>query len=313
MEIYQKTIDVISEREREVLDLISNEYSTKEIASALYISYDTVKTHRKNLMEKLGVRNVAGLVREGFRLGIISLVKIASVILLVTVSISELAAQNTVLNDRQKNFEWRTRTFTVNSIFTGNRPTFLFEARLDNDNAPNPLFDARGTDADHCVHWGDPVPSSHNEVITCISETNYNTGERGPFTGTDDVDFHYRAYNNSSSPRCEFNGSDAIYSETRVLRRAFQPGINSSSVWSPFSVSGGLSNISLESTWRYTYGNTVNDALDFGVLADETLYTHDNHNRKSPSGASSAMGYTNNNILSTQNSTPDVYYSFSIW
>lgn len=137
MEIYQKTIDVISEREREVLHLISDEYSTKEIASALYISYDTVKTHRKNLMEKLGVRNVAGLVREGFRLGIISLVKIASVILLVTVSISELAAQNTVLNDRQKNFEWRTRTYTVNSILTGNRPTFIYEARLDHNNSPD--------------------------------------------------------------------------------------------------------------------------------------------------------------------------------
>ena len=316
MEIYQNPFNAISEREKEVLHLITHEYSTKEIAKELYISFDTVKTHRKHLMEKLGVRNTAGLVREGFRQGIISLVKIASLILLfIQVDATGISAQNTVLNDREKNFEWRTRRFTIDPIIGigFNRPTFIFEARLDNDNAPNALFGSRGSGADHCVRWGDPIPSSHNEVITCISETNYNTGERGPITGNDDVDFHFRAYHNDgSTPRCESNGKDFVFNDIQVLRGAFLPGIQTSSIWSPFPINGSSSNIILESTWRYTHGNTVSDALTFGELADETVYVHENHNRKSPTGASVSMGYTDNNILATQNSTPDVYYNFSI-
>lgn len=63
----------ISQREQEVLHLISDEYTTKEIAEELYISDHTVISHRKNLMEKLHVRNTAGLVRRGFELGLLCL------------------------------------------------------------------------------------------------------------------------------------------------------------------------------------------------------------------------------------------------
>lgn len=61
----------ISKRENEILQLIANEYSTKEIAKKLFIAYETAHTHRKNLLRKLKVRNAAGLVRIGFELGII--------------------------------------------------------------------------------------------------------------------------------------------------------------------------------------------------------------------------------------------------
>ncbi len=56
----------ISPREAEVLHLISNEYTTKEIANTLYISTHTADSHRKNLMLKLGAKNTAGLIRRGF-------------------------------------------------------------------------------------------------------------------------------------------------------------------------------------------------------------------------------------------------------
>lgn len=59
----------ISQRELEVLNLIAFEYTAKEIADRLYISINTVKTHKRHLQEKLHVRNVAGLVRRGFELG----------------------------------------------------------------------------------------------------------------------------------------------------------------------------------------------------------------------------------------------------
>ena len=65
---------LISPREREVLHLIAYEYTAKEIASQLYISNHTAITHRKNLMEKLHVKNTAGLVRRAFELGLLSAV-----------------------------------------------------------------------------------------------------------------------------------------------------------------------------------------------------------------------------------------------
>lgn len=52
----------ITPREREILQLICEEYTTPEIAERLYISPRTVDGHRNNLLQKLGCRNVAGLV-----------------------------------------------------------------------------------------------------------------------------------------------------------------------------------------------------------------------------------------------------------
>ncbi len=53
----------LSERELEILYLITNEMTNKEIAERLYISPRTVDTHRRNLLQKLNVKNTAGLVR----------------------------------------------------------------------------------------------------------------------------------------------------------------------------------------------------------------------------------------------------------
>lgn len=67
----QHLIDQISNREKEVLTLISSECTTKEIANALFHSCHTVVSHRKNLMIKLSVKNTAGLVRRGFEMGVL--------------------------------------------------------------------------------------------------------------------------------------------------------------------------------------------------------------------------------------------------
>lgn len=53
----------LTERELEVLNLIVEEYTTQEIAEALFISVRTVDAHRRNLLQKTGARNLAGLVR----------------------------------------------------------------------------------------------------------------------------------------------------------------------------------------------------------------------------------------------------------
>src|SRR3954468_12290980 len=53
----------LTPREREIVKLIAEGMTTKEIATRLFISIPTVETHRANLMTKTGARNVAGLVR----------------------------------------------------------------------------------------------------------------------------------------------------------------------------------------------------------------------------------------------------------
>jgi DNA-binding NarL/FixJ family response regulator len=61
----------LSARELEVLKLIVEENSNPEIAEQLFISIRTVDTHRRNLLEKLGVKNTAGLVKYAIQKGLI--------------------------------------------------------------------------------------------------------------------------------------------------------------------------------------------------------------------------------------------------
>lgn len=61
----------ISRREKEILALIIKEFTTKEIAEKLFISFGTVESHRRNMISKLGVRNTAGLVAIAFEYGLL--------------------------------------------------------------------------------------------------------------------------------------------------------------------------------------------------------------------------------------------------
>src|SRR6478735_12381686 len=61
----------LSDRERQVLQLVAEGKTTKEIASMLGISVNTAESHRTNLMEKLDIHDTAGLVRYALRHGVI--------------------------------------------------------------------------------------------------------------------------------------------------------------------------------------------------------------------------------------------------
>lgn len=63
----------LSPREREVLQLIAEGLSTKEIAAKLHLSVKTIETHRRQIMDKLGVYNIAGLIKYAVREGLSSL------------------------------------------------------------------------------------------------------------------------------------------------------------------------------------------------------------------------------------------------
>jgi DNA-binding NarL/FixJ family response regulator len=64
---------LLSGREREVLQLVAEGKSTKEIAFKLFVSTKTVETHRKQIMDKLNIRTVAGLTKYAIREGLTSL------------------------------------------------------------------------------------------------------------------------------------------------------------------------------------------------------------------------------------------------
>lgn len=62
--------DGLSGREREVLQLVAEGHTTKEIAQSLHLSPKTVDSHREHIMEKLGIRNIAGLTKYALREGL---------------------------------------------------------------------------------------------------------------------------------------------------------------------------------------------------------------------------------------------------
>jgi len=65
------SLELLTPRQREVLQLIAEGYSTKKIASTLKISVKTVETHRMQLMERLDIHDIAGLVRYAIRVGLV--------------------------------------------------------------------------------------------------------------------------------------------------------------------------------------------------------------------------------------------------
>jgi DNA-binding NarL/FixJ family response regulator len=63
--------EILTPRQREILQLVAEGHSSKEIAQRLELSVKTVESHRTQLMERLGIHDVSGLVRYAIRLGIV--------------------------------------------------------------------------------------------------------------------------------------------------------------------------------------------------------------------------------------------------
>jgi DNA-binding NarL/FixJ family response regulator len=63
----------LTPRQREVLQLIAEGQTNREIAHTLGISVKTVETHRMKLMKRLDIHDIAGLVRYAIRKGLVSL------------------------------------------------------------------------------------------------------------------------------------------------------------------------------------------------------------------------------------------------
>ena len=61
----------LTRREKEILQLITEEHTNQEIADKLYLSLRTVENHRNNLLQKLDVKNTAGLVKIAIQEGLV--------------------------------------------------------------------------------------------------------------------------------------------------------------------------------------------------------------------------------------------------
>jgi DNA-binding NarL/FixJ family response regulator len=65
------SLEILTPRQREILQMIAEGQTTKEIARTLHLSGKTVETHRTQLMERLNIHDVAGLVRYAVRVGLV--------------------------------------------------------------------------------------------------------------------------------------------------------------------------------------------------------------------------------------------------
>ena len=63
---------IVTRREKEILQLIVDEFTNQEIADKLFLSLRTVENHRNNLLQKLDVKNTAGLVKVAIQEGLVS-------------------------------------------------------------------------------------------------------------------------------------------------------------------------------------------------------------------------------------------------
>jgi two-component system nitrate/nitrite response regulator NarL len=64
-------IELLTDRETEIVQLIAEGFSNKEIGNKLFISHRTVDTHRTNIMKKLNISNIAGLISYAIKNGIV--------------------------------------------------------------------------------------------------------------------------------------------------------------------------------------------------------------------------------------------------
>ena len=67
-----KILNQLTNRESEILHLVSQGFSSQEIAKQLFLSVETIKSHRKNMLSKFDARNMAHMVRVAFRYQMLS-------------------------------------------------------------------------------------------------------------------------------------------------------------------------------------------------------------------------------------------------
>ena len=319
--IYTTMIHPISPREQEVLRLVAYERTSQEIANELFISNHTAISHRKNLMEKLHVKNTAGLVRRGFELGLLRVA--VCMILCICLGYNVIHAQ--VLNGNV-NYQVRTAgaswqadsdpfsAFIQSWDFGREELQFKVAACVDDNNISNFLAPDGREDYDNlmttcggsflCYYENQDCPLacnfSYDDVL--LNESNRSNGK---------YDLEWRSWEDDTAccfDDCDFGGEGNPTRDVLSSIRDVQDG--DPNVWTT-TITTQRSNTARYSwkwLWRYANG-TKNSPLNFGIIAAGTTKTHFNSNRPTPVGAPTNLGYESDweDVPS-----PDVTYTFEI-
>jgi len=213
---------IVSPREKEVLHLIAYEYTTKEIASKLYISTHTADSHRKNLMQKLRVRNVAGMVRVAFEKGILQTAHVFIVLLFF--STANIYGSHTIWTGGASDHDWFNAANWNNGV-----PTPMDSATIAMDsviiNAISSVEHLALMDGARLVITSAGMLSFHNS-ITALKSTDasiYNYGIidiQAPM-GEGIVLIGNSVFNNFTAARLLVFGSDStsIFNDTSAALR----------------------------------------------------------------------------------------------
>ncbi len=154
-------MDGITPREKEVLTLIAYEHSSKEIANRLYVSYETVNSHRKNIMSKLQVKNTAGMIRVGFQKGIL---QIMGFLLLLIIATNQTSAQTIGLHVDPAH------TVLVGQDTSGAGPKMIWYANKDGAFRSGYVSDLFGNES---TYWN---PSNVGNISTAFGINNLGSG-----------------------------------------------------------------------------------------------------------------------------------------
>lgn len=311
----------ISPREKEILYLVAFEKTTKEIAAQLYISTHTALSHRKNIMEKLEVKNTAGMVRRGFELGLLHLGRTGSILLFIFfIALNDSYAQvsNSEINMRAiaTQYTWR-----AGGQEAGDEEiAFEIRTKEDSDNSATNLFSsgASGYITD-CVTYSDDCDFActyqFNKSLINLTESDEKK-----------FDLSIQVWEDDGTIGCPYQSGtdDWVQSKSFIvdpITNEPTPSTYRLGNYSLYNGSSYHSNVFVYTAWRYTHGGTWNDPLDFGILDDGDNKSHQNSNRVvtgSLSAYSSNVEYDNKygfrepNIQPEGNSSPDVFYKFEI-
>jgi len=287
----------ISPRKRELLNSMAYEFSSKEIANKLFVNYATIISHGKDIMRKLEVKNVAGMVRVAFQCGLLTFG-------LLFLAQTSHAQQRVEIDPLLYNYRLQTKEVSYDSpcIFglISDFNTCIAGFARDIDQQSTLVTDLD----DLCVSWDTPEGGGRNNLIVNDVITELSSAFVFP------QDFTAQFYNNSPiSPRCsvEFALGDCGLEEGSILLDlpANTPGIVSN-----FTLTTSSSNeIKLEFFRRPTFG-TVAVPIPVGVLGSQAKY-HVNTTAVSPiSSATVDLDY--NNDYTFISNSPDVSYSFTV-
>ncbi|MEL6122996.1 MAG: helix-turn-helix transcriptional regulator, partial [Bacteroidota bacterium] len=306
MKTHHKTS--ITPREQEVLHLIAYEHSTKEIASKLYVSYETASTHRKNLMSKLGAKNAAGIVRLAFERGLMSIGQVGC--LLACLLMMDIEAHAQELTGLNYNYQVQAAWANIKSSESGNEEaTMLFGACHDENGLLTaiitPTYQSGTTNCGTSIVCAQRTTDCETGCWFQVDSKLLNKSN----VSTTSFDYEVNGWEDDGGQRCNWDSGDDDRGFSRRLRTATSL-VSSAVQWSDLQRTTNSANDMISEykvAWRYTKG-TKNNPLDFGTIATGQKW-HINSNRTKPTGADNNIGYTNE---WTARGGPDVTYKFTI-